>query len=83
MSESDLSFSQPPANLGIGDRVQLTIAPPYLKTAEPMPMLRPPDLVPLGSSGEIVEQRPGGAWVVRFERGSFLLDGQYLEAIAG
>ena len=64
--------------LKVGDRVQLTTAPPFFKTADPMPMLRPPDVVAVGAEGEVTEQRAGGYWVVKFERGSFLLDAQYL-----
>ena len=64
----------------IGDRVCLTAAPPFFKTADPMPMLRPPDVVAVGAGGTVTEQRAGGYWVVKFDRGSFLLDSQYLAA---
>lgn len=64
----------------IGDRVRLTAPPPYLKTADPMPMLRPPDLVQVGEQGTIVDQRPGGYWGVKFDRGTFLVDSEYLES---
>lgn len=64
----------------IGSTVRLAIAPPYLKTADPMPMLRPAQLVPLGTMGTVLERRPGENWVVKFDRGNFLLDGKYLEA---
>ncbi len=63
----------------IGDRVRLKSAPPYFKTADPMPMLRPPDIVPVGSVGVVTEQRLAGYWVVKFERGVFLLDAAYLD----
>jgi hypothetical protein len=63
----------------VGDRVRLRSQPPYFKTAEPMPMLRPPDLISVGSEGVIIDQRPGGYWGVRFERGAFLVDTAYLE----
>ncbi|WP_017714096.1 DUF3148 domain-containing protein [Prochlorothrix hollandica] len=66
-------------SFAIGDRVQLAQRPPYLKTAEPRPMLRPPDLVPLRALGSLVEQRTGNTWVVRFDQGNFLVDTQYLE----
>jgi hypothetical protein len=66
----------------IGEKVCLIAKPPYLKTAEPMPMLRPPDLVELGEEGTIVDRRPGGYWSVRFQRGAFLVDTQYLESAA-
>ena len=66
------------STFNIGDRVTLTAAPPFFKTADPMPMLRPPDVVAVGAEGDVTEQRAGGYWVVKFERGSFLLDAQYL-----
>lgn len=65
----------------IGDRVRLIAAPPYLKTAEPMPMLRAANLLTVGEEGIILDRRPGGYWGVRFAAGAFLLDSQYLEAI--
>ncbi|MEM1281014.1 MAG: DUF3148 domain-containing protein [Cyanobacteria bacterium P01_H01_bin.152] len=63
----------------IGDRVCLATAPPYIKTADTMPMLRPGDLLPVGSIGIIREQKSGNTWAVKFDQGSFLLDDQYLE----
>ncbi|MEL6385327.1 MAG: DUF3148 domain-containing protein [Cyanobacteria bacterium J06626_18] len=63
----------------VGDRVRLKSQPPYFKTADPMPMLRPPDLISVGDVGIVTEQRPGGYWAVKFERGSFLVDEPYLE----
>lgn len=62
-----------------GTKVRLAAAPPYLKTAEPMPMLRPADLVAIGEEGVVIDRRPGGYWGVRFARGAFLLEEQYLE----
>lgn len=62
----------------IDDRVRLATAPPYLKTADPMPMLRPGDIVPVGAQGQVTEQKPGGYWAVRFDQGTFLVDSQYL-----
>ena len=46
---------------------------PYLKTADNMPMLRPPDLVPLGEFGEIVGLRSKDLLEIRFRRGTFLI----------
>lgn len=65
----------------VGDRVRLQEAPTYLKTAEPRPMLRPPQLVKLGEIGVITAAHPGGQWAVRFARGSFLFDSQQLERV--
>jgi hypothetical protein len=64
----------------VGDRVRVVALPPYVKTAEPMPMLRPPNVVCLGEEGIVVDRRPGGFWSVRFNRGTFLMDAQYIEA---
>jgi hypothetical protein len=65
-----------------GDRVKVVALPPYLKTAEPMPMLRPADLIALGEEGIVLSMNPGNYWSVKFARGSFLLEGQYLEIVA-
>jgi hypothetical protein len=65
----------------IGQRVKLVAQPPYVKTAEPMPMLRPPSVVSLGEEGTVLDRRPGGYWGIRFEKGAFLLDSQYLAAV--
>jgi hypothetical protein len=66
----------------VGSKVRLVASPPYLKTAEPMPMLRPPDRVLVGEEGVVMERRPGGYWGVRFSRGVFLLEGEYLELLS-
>jgi hypothetical protein len=57
----------------IGARVRLGTAVTYLKTADPMPMLRPPDLVDGEEIGVVVEQRARDQLAVRFRRGTFLL----------
>lgn len=58
----------------VGDMVRLCRSRPYLKTADPMPMLRPPDLVDPQEAGRVVEIRPRGLLAVRFRRGTFLLE---------
>lgn len=68
-------------SLKVGDRIKIVALPPYIKTAEPMPMLRSPDLLVVGEEGIIVDRRPGGYWGIRFPQGAFLLESQYLEAI--
>jgi len=65
----------------VGDRVRVKILPPYVKTAEPMPMLRPPSVIYLGEEGVVIDRRPGGFWGVRFSRGIFLMDSHYIEAV--
>jgi hypothetical protein len=65
----------------VGDRVRLIDLPPYFKTADPMPMLRPPDTMAVGAEGVVQSRRPGGYWGIRFDKGGFLVDSQYLEKI--
>ena len=67
--------------LQAGDRVKIVALPPYLKTAEPMPMLRSSNLLAVGEEGVILDRRPGGYWGIRFAQGAFLLETQYLKAI--
>ena len=57
----------------IGDRVRLKGSLPYLKTADPMPMLRPPDLISPGEIGDVVALHPLEVLAVRFRRGTFLI----------
>ena len=59
--------------LALGTLVRLRQRPPYLKTADLMPMLRPPDLIGVEEQGQVVEQRSLGQLAVRFRRGTFLL----------
>ncbi len=66
----------------IGEKVRVVALPPYVKTAEPMPMLRPPDVIHIGEEGVVIDRRPGGYWGVRFSKGAFLLDSQFIEAVA-
>jgi Protein of unknown function (DUF3148) len=67
--------------LQVGDRVRLTASPPYIKTAEPIPMLRPPTVVQLGEEGTILARQPGNTWSVRFQKGAYLLEESYLEKL--
>ncbi len=57
----------------IGDKVYLNLPTSYLKTADNMPMLRPPDLIAQDELGEIIGIRPGEILEVRFRRGTFLI----------
>jgi Protein of unknown function (DUF3148) len=67
--------------LNIGTSIRLTSLPTHLKTAEPMPMLRPPSLLGVGEIGLITDRKPGNYWVVKFDRGSFLLEDRYFEVV--
>ncbi|MFN5193638.1 MAG: NAD(P)H dehydrogenase assembly family protein [Cyanobacteriota bacterium] len=62
---------EPP--LTVGESVRLRGQRRYLKSADPMPMLRPPDLVQPGEEGVVLELRAGDQLAVRFRRGTFLL----------
>ncbi|MEB3339805.1 regulatory protein SipA [Okeania sp.] len=66
----------------IGQKVRLVVQPPYIKTAESMPILRPPNVVRLGELGTILSCKSENYWTVRFKKGAFLIDSQYIEAVA-
>ena len=57
----------------LGEKVALKQPMPYLKTADNMPMLRPPDLVSTDEVGEIVGFRANDILEIRFRRGTFLI----------
>jgi hypothetical protein len=63
----------PSKRFAVGESVRIALPPRYLKTADPMPMLRPPDLVDGGEVGVVSEVRAGDQLAVRFRRGTFLL----------
>ncbi len=60
-------------DFSIGDKVFLAVPVPYLKTADTMPMLRPPDLVSQDETGQIVGLNTLNTAEVRFRRGTFLI----------
>lgn len=66
----------------IGARVRVIALPSFVKTAEPIPMLRSPEVIQMGEEGVIVGRRPGNTWAVRLGRGPYLLDAQYLELVS-
>jgi hypothetical protein len=65
----------------IGSKVRVVSLPPYVKTADPMPMLRPADVIYVGEEGIVLDRRPGGYWGIRLTRGAFLIDSQNIESI--
>lgn len=73
----------PDIELKTGDRVRLAVLPAYFKTAEPMPMLRPPNVVELNEEGVILGREPADSWRVRFNQGAYLVDRKYLAPITG
>ena len=59
--------------LSVGEKVSLQVPLPYLKTADPISMLRPPDLVSLDEVGVIIGIRANDLLEVKFRRGNFLI----------
>ena len=78
----DETDEQTTPSFSAGDRVRLSMRPPYFKTADTMPMLRPPDIVQVGEEGTVVNCRPGGYWSVRFSKGLFLMESQYIDQVS-
>lgn len=67
-------------SFAVGDTVQLKERLPYLKTADPMPMLRPPDLVDPDELGEVLAIKARNQLAVRFRRGIFLIEADQLQS---
>lgn len=67
----------------IGAAVVLNHPLPYLKTADPRPMLRPPDLIDHGETGRVVAHQPLAQCAVRFRRGTFLIESRDLRQLNG
>ncbi|GJP49103.1 hypothetical protein CLOM_g8363 [Closterium sp. NIES-68] len=67
-----------------GTAVVIVAEPPFVKSAEPMPMLRRNDgLIRVGDAGRIIDRRPKDSWAIRFGHGAFLLDRKYFEPFEG
>ena len=62
----------------VGEKVSLQVPLPYLKTADPISILRPPDLVSLDEVGIIMGIRPNDLLEVKFRRGNFLIPSERL-----
>ena len=65
----------------VGGKVSLQVPLPYLKTADPISMLRPPDLVSLDEVGVIIGIRPNDLLEVKFRRGNFLIPAERLKIL--
>ena len=63
----------------VGEKVSLQVPLPYLKTADAISMLRPPDLVSLDEVGVIMGIRPNNLLEVKFRRGDFLIPSERLK----
>ena len=69
-------------SVSIGDQVRLVRPQTFLKTADPMPMLRPPDLVAHDEIGRVMALLPAETVSVRFARGTFLLSVEQLTLVS-
>tara|TARA_Y100001968_G_scaffold112082_1_gene101506 strand:- start:230 stop:451 length:222 start_codon:yes stop_codon:yes gene_type:complete len=65
----------------IGEKVSLQVPMTYLKTVDPISMLRPPDLVSLDEVGTVIGIRPKDLLEVKFRRGDFLIPADRLKFI--
>ena len=65
----------------VGEKVSLQVPLPYLKTADSISMLRPPDLVSLDEVGIIMGIRPNDLLEVKFRRGNFLIPSERLKIL--
>ena len=65
----------------IGEKVSLQVPLPYLKTADSISMLRPPDLVSLDEVGVIIGIRSKDILEVKFRRGNFLIPSERLKIL--
>lgn len=58
-----------------GSPIVIVEAPVMLKTAEPMPMMRPNGgVIKPGDAGRVIARRPKGLWAVRFAVGAYLIE---------
>ncbi len=62
----------------VGEKVSLQVPLPYLKTADSISILRPPDLVSLDEVGVIMGIRTNDLLEVKFRRGNFLIPSERL-----
>ena len=65
----------------VGEKVSLQVPLSYLKTADSIPMLRPPDLVSLDEIGIIIGIRPNDLLEVKFRRGNFLIPSERVKLL--
>ena len=65
----------------IGGKVSLQVPMTYLKTADTISILRPPDLVSLDEVGVITGIRSKDLLEIKFRRGKFLIPTEKLKVI--
>tara|TARA_Y100001968_G_scaffold231143_1_gene213940 strand:- start:370 stop:591 length:222 start_codon:yes stop_codon:yes gene_type:complete len=63
----------------VGEKVCLQVPLPYLKTADSISVLRPPDLVSLDEVGVVIGIRSNDILEVKFRRGNFLIPSERLK----
>ena len=68
-------------NFSVGEKVALQVPMPYLKTADSISILRPPDLVSLDEVGTIIGLRANDLLEVKFRRGNFLIPSERLKIL--
>jgi len=68
-------------SISVGTQVRLLAQPSYLKTADAMSMLRPPDLIDADEVGQVVALKALDQVAVCFRRGTFLLELKQLEPV--
>ncbi|MCO5561549.1 hypothetical protein L7F22_015169 [Adiantum nelumboides] len=69
-------------DLKAGSPIMIIEAPPHLKTAEPMPMLRAnKGFVMPGDAGRIINRKPKNVWAIRFKSGAFLIEQRYFKPL--
>ena len=67
--------------ISLGEKVSLQVPLPYLKTADSITVLRPPDLVSLDEVGVVIGLRPNNLLEVKFRRGNFLIPSERLKIL--
>ncbi|GAQ80569.1 Chlororespiratory reduction 41 [Klebsormidium nitens] len=81
-SDGGSKSSAAPSSLQIGNPIVIIEAPPFVKSAEPMPMLREnKGQIKEGDVGRIMDRRPKGVWAIRFTNGAFLVDRKYFKEL--
>ena len=65
----------------VGEKVSLQVPLPYLRTADSISIIRPPDLVSLDEIGVIIGIRTDDLLEVQFRRGNFLIPTERLKIL--
>ena len=68
-------------SFSVGEKVSLQVPLPYLRTADSISIIRPPDLVSLDEIGVIIGIRTDDLLEVQFRRGNFLIPTERLKIL--